>query len=102
VPFSVYFEFAGNDTAGGNRLLFSKTDLSAGIHFPRVGPFDVTYELSEWQPTRYVHRHSAVQTGYREGITNYLLSIGHWFGDQRVFGDAVGGLRTGNRDRLRA
>jgi len=104
VRFSVYFEFAGNDTAGGNRLLFSKTDLSAGIHFPRVGPFDVTYELSEWQPTWYVHSHSAVQTGYREGITNYLLSIGHWFGDQRAFGDAVGGqsnmLRVGWEPRL--
>src|SRR5207253_3591274 len=104
VPFSVYFEFAGNDTAGGNRLLFSKTDLSAGLHFPRVGPFDITYEFSEWQPSWYVHSHSAVQTGYGDGITNYLLSIGHWFGDQRVFGDAVGGqsnmLRVGWEPRL--
>jgi hypothetical protein len=104
MPFSVYFEFAGNDTASGNRLLFSKTDLSAGVHFPRVGPFDLTYEFSEWQPTWYVHSHSAVQTGYGDGITNYLLSIGHWFGDQRVFGDAVGGqsnmLRVGWEPRL--
>jgi hypothetical protein len=91
VPFSVYFEFAGNDTAGGDRLLFSKTDLSAGIEFPRVGPFDITYEFSEWQPTWYVHGGSAVQTGYGDGITNDLLTIGNWFGDQRVFGDAVGG-----------
>ena len=104
VPFSVYFEFAGNDTAGGDKLLFSKTDLSAGIQFPRVGPFDITYEFSEWQPTWYVHRHTAVQTGYGDGITNDLLSIGHWFGDQRVFGDAVGGqsnmLRVGWEPQL--
>lgn len=104
VPFSVYFEFAGNDTASGNRLLFSRTDLSAGIHFPRVGPFDITYEFSEWQPTWYVHGHTAVQTGYGDGITNYLLNIGHWFGDQRVFGDPVGGqsnmLRVGWEPRL--
>ncbi|HTL92888.1 MAG TPA: hypothetical protein VL176_11105, partial [Steroidobacteraceae bacterium] len=26
-----------------------------------------------------------------DGITNYLLSTGHWFGDQRQFDDAVGG-----------
>jgi len=104
VPFSVYFEFAGNDTASGNRLLFSRTDLSAGIHFPRIGPFDITYEFSEWQPTWYVHANTAVQTGYGDGITNYLLNIGHWFGDQRVFGDAVGGqsnmLRVGWEPQL--
>ena len=104
MPFSVYFEFAGNDTASGNRLLFSKTDLSAGIQFPRVGPFDITYEFSEWQPTWYVHSFTAVQTGYGDGITNDLLSIGHWFGDQRVFGDAVGGqsnmLRVGWEPQL--
>jgi hypothetical protein len=104
VPFSVYFEFAGNDSGSGNHLLFSKTDLSAGIHFPRVGPLDITYEFSEWQPTWYVHGNSAVQTGYGDGITNNSLNIGHWFGDQRVFGDAVGGqsnmLRVGWEPRL--
>ncbi len=99
IPFSVYFEYAGNDTASGNRLSFSKTDLSVGLQFPRLGPFDLTLEFSEWQPTWYVHGASSVQTGYGDGITNYLLSIGHWFGDQRQFGDAVGGqsdmLRVG-------
>jgi hypothetical protein len=97
MPFTVYFEYAGNDTGGG--YSFSKTDLTAGIHFPRVGPFDLTYEISEWQPTWYVHAHTNVETGYGDGITNDGLSIGHWFGDQRVFGDAVGGqsnmLRVG-------
>lgn len=91
LPFSIYFEYAGNDTASGNRLSFSKTDLSVGVALPRLGPFDLTYEFSEWQPTWYVHGFTSVQTGYGDGITNYLLSIGHWFGDQRVFGDAVGG-----------
>jgi Capsule assembly protein Wzi len=99
VPFSLYFEYAGDDTASGNHLSFSKTALSAGLQFPRLGPFDLTYEFSEWQPTWYVHGFTSVQTGYGDGITNYLLSIGHWFGDQRVFGDAVGGqsnmLRVG-------
>jgi hypothetical protein len=91
VPFSLYFEYAGNDFSGGNHLSFAKTDLSVGLQFPRLGPFDLTEEFSEWQPTWYVKHNTSGQTGYGDGITNYLLSIGHWFGDQRQFGDAVGG-----------
>jgi hypothetical protein len=99
IPFSLYFEYAGNDTAGGNHLNFTKTDLSVGLQFPRLGPFDLTYEFSEWQPTWYLSGHSDVQYGYGDGITNYLFSIGHWFGDQRRVGNGVGGqsnmLRVG-------
>ena len=91
IPFSLYFEYAGNDTAAGNHLSFSKTNLSVGLQFPRLGPFDLTYEISEWQPTWYVHGASSSEYGYGDGITNYLLSIGHWFGDQRQFGDAPSG-----------
>ncbi len=90
-PFAVYFEYAGNDTDRGRNYLLGKPDLSAGIDFPRLGPFDLTYEASEWQESWYVHGASAVQTGYLDGITNYGRIIGHWFGDERVFGDAVGG-----------
>ena len=40
-----------------------------------------------------------MQTGYGDGITNDGDSFGHWFGDQRAFGDALGGrsnmLRVG-------
>jgi hypothetical protein len=90
IPFSLYFEYAGNDT-GGSRLSFSRTDLSVGLQFPRLGPFDLTWEISEWQPTWYIKHHTEIQYGYGDGITNYLLSTGHWFGDQRQFDDAVGG-----------
>jgi hypothetical protein len=99
IPFSLYVEYAGNDSAASNRLSFTKTDFSVGLQIPRLGPFDLTYELSEWQPTWYVHHHTDVQYGYGEGITNYLLSMGHWFGDQRRVDEAVGGqtnmLRVG-------
>jgi hypothetical protein len=90
IPFSLYFEYAGNDT-GSNRWSFAKTDLSVGLQFPRLGPFDLTYEISEWQPTWYIHHYTDVQYGYGDGITNYLLSTGHWFGDQRQRDDGVGG-----------
>jgi hypothetical protein len=92
IPFSLYFEYAGNDTAGGNHLNFTKTDMSVGLQFPRLGPFDLTYELSEWQPSWYAGRAATpAQYGYGDGITNYLLSMGHWFGDQRRFNEAVAG-----------
>jgi len=97
VPFSVYFEYAGNDTLAGHSPLIGKPDISAGIDFPRVGPFSLTYEISSFAPTWYVHGASSVQTGYLDGITNYGDSTGHWFGDQRVLAtpttvaDAVGG-----------
>lgn len=91
IPFSVYFEYAGNDTVQGHNYLLGKPDLSGGVHFPHLGRFDLTLEASQWEPSWYVHHHSDVQTGYGDGITNYRLSIGHWFGDQRLFGDALGG-----------
>ena len=50
VPFAVYFEYAGNDTDAGRNYLLGKPDLSAGIHFPHIGPFDVTFENSYWAP----------------------------------------------------
>jgi Capsule assembly protein Wzi len=97
VPFSVYFEYAGNDTLAGHPPLIGKADLSAGIDLPRIGPFSLTYEFDSWSPTWYVHTASNVQTGYLDGITNYGDSIGNWFGDQRVLAtpnsiaDEVGG-----------
>ncbi len=104
-PFSVYFEYAANDTSMGRAYLFGKPDISAGIDFAHLGPFDLTYEFNSWSPTWYVHTATNVQTGYQYGITNYNQSIGNWFGDQRVLAtasnvaDEVGGqsnmLRVG-------
>jgi hypothetical protein len=97
VPFSVYFEYAGNDTLAGHSPLIGKPDISAGIDFPRIGPFSLTYEFSSFAPTWYVHTAGPAQTGYLDGITNYGDSLGHWFGDQRVLAtpntvaDQVGG-----------
>jgi hypothetical protein len=86
VPFSVYFEYAGEDTSHGLNYLLGNTALSAGIHFPRLWRrFDLTLEATEWQNGWYVN---AV---YGDGLTNYGRVTGHWFGDQRVFGDDVGG-----------
>jgi len=86
VPFSVYFEYAGEDTSRGKPYLLGNSALSAGIHFPRLWRrFDLTLETSEWQNAWYVH------SVYLDGLTNYHRVVGAWFGDERVFGDGVGG-----------
>jgi capsule assembly protein Wzi len=86
VPFSVYFEYAGEDTSRGKSYLLGNSALSAGIHFPRLWRrFDLTLETTEWQNLWYVH------SVYLDGLTNYGRVVGNWFGDQRVFGDGVGG-----------
>ena len=86
VPFSVYFEYAGEDTSRGRSYLLGNVSLSAGIHFPRIADrFDVTYEISDWQNGWYVH------DVYLDGLVNYGRVTGNWFGDQRQFGDGVGG-----------
>jgi Capsule assembly protein Wzi len=91
VPFAMYFEYAANDTSRGHAYLFGKPSLCGGLHFPRIGPLDLTYEICDWEKTWYVHNASSAQVGYLQGITNYGAVIGNWFGDQRVFGDAPGG-----------
>ncbi len=90
VPFSVYFEYAGEDTSRGKNYLLGNSALSAGIHFPRLWQhFDLTLEASEWQNAWYTHN------VYLDGLTNYGKVIGNWFGDERVFGD---GCRRPQRD----
>jgi hypothetical protein len=86
VPFAVYFEYAGEDTSRGKNYLLGNSALSAGIHFPRLFErFDLTLEATEWQNLWYTH------TVYLDGMTNYGRVTGNWFGDQRLFGDSIGG-----------
>lgn len=85
MPFTVYFEYGGEDTSRGNEFLLGNSSLSAGISFPRLAPgLDLTFEASEWQNGWYVH------SIYGDGLTNHGHVIGHWGGDQRQFNDGVG------------
>jgi hypothetical protein len=86
VPFSFYAEYAGEDTSRGKNYLLGNSSLSLGIHFPKLWErFDLTLETTEWQNAWYTHN------VYLDGMTNYGRVIGNWFGDQRTFGDGVGG-----------
>ncbi len=85
VPFAVYAEYAGEDTSHARNYLLGNSALSIGVDFPRLWKgFDFTYEASEWQNGWYVN------SLYGDGLTNEERVIGHWGGDQRLFGDAVG------------
>lgn len=98
VPFAFSIEYGGEDNAykEGHRL--GAINLSLGLDLPRLWrDFDATLEISEWQNDWYVH------SVYGEGLTEEGRVLGHWFGDQRVFGNAIGGdsqsVRVGWRRR---
>ncbi len=98
VPVAVQAEFAAEDNAYKGNKLLGATNFSLGIDLPLLWrDFDFTFEMSEWQNDWYVH------SLYPEGLTNEERVIGHWFGDQRLFGDAIGGtsqmVRAGWRMR---
>ena len=86
VPFGVHFEYAGEDNAYAAGYRLGATNLSVGIDLPKLWKvFDATLEISEWQNDWYVHHI------YPQGLTNRDHVIGHWFGDNREFGNAIGG-----------
>jgi len=86
VPFTVYAEYAGEDTSRGRWYLLGNTAESIGIHFPRLfNRFEFTYEITDFQNLWYVH------TIYQDGLVNRGFVTGNWFGDDRKFGDGVGG-----------
>ncbi len=85
LPFTVYFEYAGEDTSVSKDWILGNVGLLAGVRFPRVGPrLDLTFEAGEWQNGWYVHHI------YGDGLTHEGRVIGHWGGDRRVTGDGVG------------
>lgn len=86
IPFAINFEYAGEDNAYKGPYRLGDTAVSIGLEFPKLGrSFDATVEVSEWQNGWYIHHL------YPDGLTNKDRVIGHWFGDQRQFGDALGG-----------
>lgn len=84
-PFSVYFQYAGEDGSRREGWRLGNVALSAGIDLPRLWDrFDLTYEISDWQDAWYVHHI------YPQGQSNHGHVIGHWGGDDRVLEDGVG------------
>lgn len=86
VPFGVRIEYAGEDNTYEGKHRLGQTNLSLGIDFPVLWrDFDASYEVSEFQSGWYVHHI------YPDGPRNDGYVLGHWFGDNRLPRDAVGG-----------
>ncbi|HEU4486739.1 MAG TPA: capsule assembly Wzi family protein [Povalibacter sp.] len=84
-PFSVYYEYAGEDSSYEGNYRLGNAALSVGITFPRLWrAFDLTVETSEWQNGWYVH------SVYQDGLANDGHVLGHWGAENRRFNDGVG------------
>ena len=85
-PFSVYMEYAGEDSSASSSYHIGNTALMLGIHMPVLTSWlDLTFEHAEWQNAWYVNGN------YPEsGLANFDTIIGHWGGTQRRKNDAVG------------
>jgi hypothetical protein len=79
-PFTTYLEYGGEDRSyEGNYRSFSNAAMSFGISFPSIWRgLDLTYEVSEWQNSWYVHGI------YRDGLTEDGHILGHWGAEARV------------------
>lgn len=86
VPFAVHLEYAGEDNAYAGRYRLGQTNLTLGLDFPVLWRnFDASLEMSEFQNGWYIHHI------YPDGPRNDGHSLGHWFGDNRLRQDALGG-----------
>ena len=89
-PFSLYFEYAGEDTSRGSNYKLGNSALSAGLYIPTITEnIGLRLEISEWQNGWYVHH------VYKDGLTNQGNIIGHWAAESRnrdssFSGDSVG------------
>ncbi len=89
-PFSLYFEYAGEDTSRGFNFKLGNSALSAGLYIPSLSDeVGLRLEVSEWQNGWYVHH------VYQDGLTNQGHIIGHWGAESRYrensyAGDGVG------------
>ncbi|MBW8191220.1 capsule assembly Wzi family protein [Neiella marina] len=84
-PFSVYMEYAGEDTSNSSNFRLGNTALMFGFHLPKLTKtLDLTYEFADWQNAWYVN------SNYGDGLRNEDVVIGHWGGQNRDLNPPVG------------
>ncbi len=82
IPMSVYAEYAGEDTVNRSNVSLGNIATSLGVYLPIVTPnLSLRYEFSDWSNRWYTHHL------YQNGYTNKGSVLGHWGGDNRLFGD---------------
>ncbi len=88
-PFSVYMEYAGEDTSHSSSFHLGNTALMLGIHLPKLtDTLDLVIEHAEWQNDWYVN------SNYGDGLSQYDNVIGHWGATQRQGATGAKSLST--------
>lgn len=86
VPFSVYYEYAGEDTSGHKNYKLGNLANSFGLFLPYIGDsLSLNMEFTTFQSEWYTHHI------YGEGYSNDGVIMGHWWGSMKAPKDKVGG-----------
>ena len=90
-PFSVYMEYAGEDTSDATSWRLGNAALSIGFDIPILFErFSLNVEWSDWQNSWYVH------SVYKDGLTNEGYIIGHWAAAERLSNSSIAGDGVGS------
>ena len=86
VPFSFYYEYAGEDTSGHKNYKLGNLANSFGLFLPYIGDsLSLNMEFTTFQSEWYTHHI------YGEGYSNDGVIMGHWWGSMKAPKDKVGG-----------
>lgn len=88
-PFSLFYEYAGEDTKDHNNYELGNIARNIGLFIPYLNEDMSLYlEQSTFFNQWYVHHL------YGEGYSNRKVKMGHWWGMEKSFNDNVGGETT--------
>ena len=86
LPFSLYYEYAGEDTNNYTNYKLANLANSFGLFLPYIGDsLSLNMEFTTFQSAWYTHHI------YGEGYSNDGVKMGHWWGSMKVPNDSVGG-----------
>lgn len=86
VPFSLYYEYAGEDTNNYSNYKLANLANSFGLFLPYIGDsLSLNMEFTTFQSAWYTHHI------YGEGYSNDGVKMGHWWGSMKAPNDWVGG-----------
>ncbi len=86
VPFSLYYEYAGEDTNNYSNYKLANLANSFGLFLPYLGDsLSLNMEFTTFQSAWYTHHI------YGEGYSNDGVKMGHWWGSMKDPKDSVGG-----------
>ena len=86
IPFSMYYEYAGEDTNNYTNYRLANLANSFGVFFPYLSDsMALNIEFTTFQKAWYTHHI------YAEGYSNDGVKMGHWWGNMKNPKDGIGG-----------